>query len=75
MSSETSQNCTHAGTGKTTTLGGIVHSYLNNYDSLKLLILSHTNVATDIAAKNIIKLCTEHELLADGKIIRFGNIV
>ena len=63
------------GTGKTTTLGGIVHSYLNNCDDLKLLVLSHTNVATDRAAEKIIDLCNEHQLLTEGKIIRLGNIV
>lgn len=63
------------GTGKTTTLGGIVHSYLTNCDGLKLLVLSHTNVATDKAAEKIIDLCYENQLLTEGKIIRVGNIV
>lgn len=62
------------GTGKTTTLGGIIDSYLNRNKVNKILVLSHTNIATDKAAKEVIKKIRK-EFLLDGKIIRFGNIV
>jgi hypothetical protein len=65
------------GTGKTTTLGNIVRCYVerhNNNDD-KILVLSHTNVATDRAAQKIIECSKSEDYLIEGKVVRFGNII
>lgn len=63
------------GTGKTTTLGRIVDCFLARNDDYKILVLSHTNVATDRAAEKIIDINRTEKYLIDGKIVRLGNIL
>lgn len=65
------------GTGKTTTLGNIVRCYVEKHkdgDS-KVLVLSHTNVATDKAAERIIDCSRSEDYLIEGKVVRLGNII
>ncbi len=65
------------GTGKTTTLGNIVRCYVEKHKDgdNKVLVLSHTNVATDKAAERIIECSRSEDYLIEGKVVRFGNII
>jgi len=65
------------GTGKTTTLGNIVRCYVEKHKDgySKVLVLSHTNVATDKAAERIIDCSRSEDYLIEGKVVRFGNII
>lgn len=61
------------GTGKTKTIASIIEGYLSQDKSV--LLLSHTNKATDEALMATLKyLGDENEDYQNGKIIRFGDI-
>jgi hypothetical protein len=61
------------GTGKTQTLASIIEGYLSQ--SKSVLLLSHTNKATDEALyKAVIHLGDDHKDYQNGKIVRFGDI-
>jgi hypothetical protein len=58
------------GTGKTKTIGSLVAALLQL--KLRVLIVSHTNVATDHAIRNLAELVEDTEDYQGGKLIRFG---
>lgn len=61
------------GTGKTQTIASIIEGYISENKSV--LLLSHTNKATDEALNKTIKhLGKENNDYQDGKLIRFGEI-
>jgi hypothetical protein len=60
------------GTGKTQTIGFLVAALLRR--SLRVLVVSHTNVATDHAIRNAAELLLDSEDYQSGKLVRFGNI-
>ena len=60
------------GTGKTKTIGFLIVALLRR--NLRVLVVSHTNVATDHAIDNAAKLLLGSEDYQSGKLVRFGNI-
>ena len=60
------------GTGKTQTIGFLIVALLSR--NLRVLVVSHTNVATDHAIKNAAKLLLDSEDYQSGRLVRFGNI-
>ena len=60
------------GTGKTQTIGFLVAALLRR--NLRVLVVSHTNVATDNAIEKVAKLLEATEDYQSGKLVRFGNI-
>jgi superfamily I DNA and/or RNA helicase len=60
------------GTGKTKTIASIIESLLAN--NLSVLLISHTNVATDGALLSLVKQMIDSPYYVDGKIIRVGDI-
>ncbi|MDI3530404.1 MAG: hypothetical protein PWP60_253 [Candidatus Atribacteria bacterium] len=60
------------GTGKTRTIGALVAALLKQ--GLRVLILSHTNIATDQAIASAVKFLEDSAEYQSGKIIRYGNI-
>lgn len=60
------------GTGKTKTIGALVVSLLNQ--NFRVLVLSHTNIATDHAIASVIGLLKNSKEYREGKILRYGNV-
>ena len=60
------------GTGKTQTIGFLIAALLRR--NLRVLVVSHTNVATDHAIANAAKLLLDTEDYQSGKLVRYGNI-
>lgn len=60
------------GTGKTKTIGALVVALLNQ--NLRVLVLSHTNIATDHAIASVIELLKNSKEYQEGKILRYGNV-
>lgn len=60
------------GTGKTETIGLLVAILLSR--NLRVLIASHTNVATDNAINKVATLLQNSEDFQSGKFVRLGNI-
>ena len=59
------------GTGKTRTIGFLVAALLNR--NLRVLIVSHTNVATDNAIASAARLLEDSADYQQGKLVRFGQ--
>lgn len=59
------------GTGKTDTIGFLAHAFLSR--DLRILVISHTNIATDNAIQSVAELLKESPLYKGGKLIRFGT--
>ena len=60
------------GTGKTKTIGFLIAALIRR--NLRVLVASHTNVATDYAITSTAKLLEDTEDYQSGKLVRFGNI-
>ncbi len=60
------------GTGKTQTIGFLIAALLRR--NLRVLVVSHTNVATDHAIGNAAELLLDTEDYQSGKLVRYGNI-
>lgn len=60
------------GTGKTQTIGFLIATLLQR--DLRVLIASHTNVATDHAIRTVANLTQHTDDFQSGKLVRFGNI-
>jgi len=60
------------GTGKTQTIGFLIAALLRR--NLRVLVASHTNVATDHAITSAAQLLEDSEDYQCGKLVRFGNI-
>ena len=60
------------GTGKTETIGFLIAALFRC--NLRVLVASHTNVATDHAIACAAKLLEDTEDYRSGKLVRFGNI-
>ncbi len=62
------------GTGKTRTIGYIVAALLQR--QLRILLVSHTNVATDRATESVVEVLKEIGIKdwQTGKVVRYGNI-
>src|SRR5262249_44735164 len=60
------------GTGKTQTIGFLIAALLRR--NLRILVVSHTNVATDHAIASAAKLLIDTEDYQTGKLVRYGNI-
>ena len=60
------------GTGKTQTIGFLVAVLLRR--NLRVLVVSHTNVATDHAIMSTAELLSDSEDYQSGKLVRYGNI-
>jgi hypothetical protein len=60
------------GTGKTKTIGFLIAAFIRR--NLRVLVASHTNVATDYAITSAAKLLEDTEDYQSGKLVRFGNI-
>lgn len=60
------------GTGKTKTIGFLVAALLSR--GFRVLVVSHTNVATDKAIQSAAELLKPSSLYQQGKLIRFGTI-
>ena len=60
------------GTGKTKTIGFLIAALLRR--GLRILVVSHTNVATDHAIANAAELLRASEDYQSGKLVRFGNV-
>lgn len=60
------------GTGKTKTIGFLIAALIRR--NLRVLVASHTNVATDYAITSAAKLLEDTEDYQSGKLVRFGNI-
>ena len=60
------------GTGKTKTIGFLIAAMLRR--NLRVLVVSHTNVATDHAIMEAAKLLLDTEDYQSGKLVRYGNI-
>src|SRR5215469_4670911 len=60
------------GTGKTKTIGFLIAALFRR--NLRVLVASHTNVATDYAITSAAKLLEDTEDYQSGKLVRFGNI-
>ena len=61
------------GTGKTRTIGFLISALLRC--NLRVLVVSHTNVATDHAIQSAAELLLDTEDYQSGKLVRYGNIV
>src|SRR5207247_382217 len=64
--------CGPPGTGKTKTIGFLVAALIRR--GLRVLIASHTNIATDHAITNVANLLRDSEDYQTGKLVRLGNI-
>lgn len=60
------------GTGKTQTIGFLIAALLRR--NLRVLVASHTNVATDHAIASAARLLLDTEDYQTGKLVRYGNI-
>jgi hypothetical protein len=60
------------GTGKTRTIGFLTAALLRR--NLRVLVVSHTNVATDHAIASAAELLLDSEDYQSGKLVRYGNI-
>jgi hypothetical protein len=60
------------GTGKTKTIGFLIAAMLRR--NLRVLVVSHTNVATDHAIMEAARLLLDTEDYQTGKLVRYGNI-
>lgn len=60
------------GTGKTQTIGFLIAALLRR--NLRVLVVSHTNVATDHAIESAAQLLLDTEDYQRGKLVRYGNI-
>lgn len=60
------------GTGKTKTIGFLIAVLLER--GLRVLVVSHTNVATDHAIRSVAELLEHTDDYQSGKFVRFGNI-
>ena len=60
------------GTGKTKTIGFLIAALLRR--NLRVLVVSHTNVATDHAIASAAELMLDSEDYQSGKLVRLGNI-
>ncbi len=60
------------GTGKTQTIGFLIAALLRR--KLRVLVVSHTNVATDHAIASAAELLSDTEDYQSGKLVRYGNI-
>lgn len=60
------------GTGKTEMIGFLIAVLLRR--NLRVLAVSHTNVATDHAITSAAKLLSDTEDYQSGKLVRYGNI-
>jgi hypothetical protein len=60
------------GTGKTQTIGFLIAALLRQ--NLRVLVVSHTNVATDHAIGSAAELLQATEDYQSGKLVRYGNI-
>jgi len=60
------------GTGKTLTIGFLIAALLRR--NLRVLVVSHTNVATDHAIASAAELLSDTEDYQSGKLVRYGNI-
>lgn len=60
------------GTGKTKTIGFLIAALIKR--NLRILVVSHTNVATDHAIAGVAKLLLDSEDYQRGRLVRFGNI-
>ena len=60
------------GTGKTQTIGFLIAALLRR--NLRVLVVSHTNVATDHAIASAASLLLDTEDYQSGKLVRYGNI-
>lgn len=59
------------GTGKTTTIARIIESFISK--NMSVLLLSHTNKATDGALSDLVELLKDTEDYKEGKFIRVGK--
>ncbi len=60
------------GTGKTQTIGFLIAALLRR--NLRVLVVSHTNVATDHVIASAAELLLDSEDYQSGKLVRYGNI-
>ena len=60
------------GTGKTQTVGFLIAVLLRR--DLRVLVVSHTNIATDQAIASAAKLLENTEDYQSGRLVRYGNI-
>lgn len=60
------------GTGKTQTIGFLIAALVRR--NLRVLVASHTNVATDHAISSAAELMKDSNDYLSGKFVRFGNI-
>lgn len=60
------------GTGKTATIGFLIAALVRQ--NLRVLVASHTNVATDHAIRSAAELMKDSEDYQSGKLVRFGNM-
>jgi hypothetical protein len=60
------------GTGKTQTIGFLIAALMRR--NLRVLVVSHTNVATDHAIGSAAELLLDTEDYQSGKLVRYGNI-
>lgn len=60
------------GTGKTQTIARLIEGFLSK--GLSVLLLAHTNVATDGALLNVVKHLKDSDDYRDGKILREGSL-
>ena len=59
------------GAGKSEVIGKLIKLLIDN--KMSILVLSHTNLATDNAVQRVYKYLKDDPLISDGKIFRFGN--
>lgn len=60
------------GTGKTQMIGVLIAALLRR--NLRVLVVSHTNVATDHAIASAAKVLLDSDDYQSGKLVRYGNI-
>jgi len=60
------------GTGKTFTLARVVKELINGGE--KVLVLSHSNIAVDVASLNVAKIYKGTQDIINGRLIRYGPI-
>ena len=72
MGSEVSFIWGPPGTGKTQTIARIIEGFLSK--KMSVLLISHTNVATDGALLNVVKHLKNSDDYRDGKFLREGTI-
>ncbi|MGI0015670.1 MAG: AAA domain-containing protein, partial [Nitrososphaera sp.] len=60
------------GTGKTQTIARLIEGFLSK--TLSVLLISHTNIATDGALLNVVRHLKDSDDYRDGKILREGAI-